>query len=120
MAEAAELDQLQQLLGARANLRFRRPLPATAHAEAEGDVIGDRHMPEQRIMLKDEAHLAVGDLEAGNVLTVEFDAAGVGKFQPRDDAQPRRFARPRRSEEHTSELQSLMRRPYAVYCLTNK
>src|SRR3546814_1819206 len=93
MAEAAELDQLQQLLGARANLRFRRPLPATAHAEAEGDVIGDRHMPEQRIMLKDEAHLAVGDLEAGNVL---------------------------RSEEHTSELQSLMRISYAVFCLKKK
>src|SRR3546814_7474763 len=25
-----------------------------------------------------------------------------------------------RSEEHTSELQSLMRNSYAVYCLTNK
>src|SRR3546814_10591112 len=25
-----------------------------------------------------------------------------------------------RSEEHTSELQSLMRIPYAVFCLTNK
>src|SRR3546814_7959602 len=25
-----------------------------------------------------------------------------------------------RSEEHTSELQSLMRLPYAVFCLTNK
>src|SRR3546814_16962621 len=56
-------------------------------------------MPEQRIMLRDEAHLEVGDLEAGNVLTVEFDAAGVGKFQPRDDAQQRRLARPRRAEQ---------------------
>src|SRR3546814_1199664 len=98
MAEAAELDQLQQLLGARANLRFRRPLPATAPAEAEGDVIGDRHMPEQRIMLKDEDYLAVGDLEAGIVLTADFDAAGCGKFQPRDYAQPRRLSRPRRAE----------------------
>src|SRR3546814_7678886 len=26
----------------------------------------------------------------------------------------------RRSEEHTSELQSLMRRPYAVFCLKKK
>src|SRR3546814_5280125 len=28
--------------------------------------------------------------------------------------------RPRRSEEHTSELQSLMRISYAVFCLTKK
>src|SRR3546814_9264677 len=28
--------------------------------------------------------------------------------------------RARRSEAHTSELQSLMRNPYAVFCLTNK
>src|SRR3546814_5864628 len=30
------------------------------------------------------------------------------------------FCSPLRSEEHTSELQSLMRTPYAVYCLKNK
>src|SRR3546814_8654409 len=29
-------------------------------------------------------------------------------------------SRPRRSEEHTSELQSLMRISYAVFCLQNK
>src|SRR3546814_3149654 len=29
-------------------------------------------------------------------------------------------AQPRRSEEHTSELQSLMRISYAVFCLKNK
>src|SRR3546814_3252118 len=30
------------------------------------------------------------------------------------------FRRAARSEEHTSELQSLMRTPYAVFCLKNK
>src|SRR3546814_6155430 len=30
------------------------------------------------------------------------------------------FAHPERSEEHTSELQSLMRISYAVFCLKNK
>src|SRR3546814_4689053 len=39
-------------------------------------------------------------------------------------AQPRGFAdelvEPRRSEEHTSELQSLMRSSYAVFCLKKK
>src|SRR3546814_10606642 len=32
----------------------------------------------------------------------------------------RLFARARRSEEHTSELQSLMRTSYAVFCLKKK
>src|SRR3546814_3352250 len=32
----------------------------------------------------------------------------------------RRFARLKRSEEHTSELQSLMRISYAVFCLKKK
>src|SRR3546814_5409229 len=33
---------------------------------------------------------------------------------------PRTTSTPRRSEEHTSELQSLMRRSYAVFCLKKK
>src|SRR3546814_10230947 len=36
--------------------------------------------------------------------------------RPRRAAEPRRF----RSEEHTSELQSLMRISYAVFCLKKK
>src|SRR3546814_4106599 len=36
------------------------------------------------------------------------------------DADPVRFVRPARSEEHTSELQSLMRISYAVFCLKKK
>src|SRR3546814_8612006 len=35
-------------------------------------------------------------------------------------AKPRQFARDDRSEEHTSELQSLMRISYAVFCLKKK
>src|SRR3546814_4116786 len=33
---------------------------------------------------------------------------------------PRKSCKPSRSEEHTSELQSLMRISYAVFCLKNK
>src|SRR3546814_2575965 len=40
---------------------------------------------------------------------------------PHARASPRRFRlRPQRSEEHTSELQSLMRISYAVFCLKKK
>src|SRR3546814_3159856 len=37
--------------------------------------------------------------------------------QPHRDDRPNRYPR---SEEHTSELQSLMRTSYAVFCLKNK
>src|SRR3546814_6492692 len=47
-----------------------------------------------------------------------------GQFQPGIGhalVEPyRRIARPQRSEEHTSELQSLMRISYAVFCLKKK
>src|SRR3546814_10501486 len=42
-------------------------------------------------------------------------------FQTPERAGPMRQAsRPMRSEEHTSELQSLMRNSYAVFCLKKK
>src|SRR3546814_6552924 len=43
-----------------------------------------------------------------------------GKRKSPDDRKPRRGARWSRSEEHTSELQSLMRISYAVFCLKTK
>src|SRR3546814_846869 len=54
-------------------------------------------------------------LEAG----WKADAAiqGLGRTNRTNQAQPPLF---RRSEEHTSELQSLMRNSYAVFCLNNK
>src|SRR3546814_3165368 len=44
-----------------------------------------------------------------------FESAGRGQ-----DFRARQQAKILRSEEHTSELQSLMRNSYAVFCLTNK
>src|SRR3546814_10321639 len=43
---------------------------------------------------------------------------GFSRHRPRDAAAGRRLLR--RSEEHTSELQSLMRISYAVFCLKKK
>src|SRR3546814_6970933 len=50
--------------------------------------------------------------------TTRNGAAGAGGGGVRTT--PGFPARRRRSEEHTSELQSLMRIPYAVICLKNK
>src|SRR3546814_9897669 len=45
---------------------------------------------------------------------------GRGRAFPLYQRRPRRATKAERSEEHTSELQSLMRISYAVFCLTNK
>src|SRR3546814_1273709 len=64
-------------------------------------------------------HLAagnIGDLEQA-VLAGEDGVAMVGPSAQRTISAG---DRPRRSEEHTSELQSLMRISYAVFCLKTK
>src|SRR3546814_13407745 len=43
-----------------------------------------------------------------------------GLHDPAEEARPARESRGVRSEEHTSELQSLMRSSYAVFCLKKK
>src|SRR3546814_6755905 len=60
-------------------------------------------LPQEIIAIKED--LAVGHL-------------GVGRQQPHDGRDKGRLAA--RSEEHTSELQSLMRLSYAVFCLKKK
>src|SRR3546814_7043895 len=69
------------------------------------DQFGDdrRHRHEQRDRL-DRARLVHQRDALGDILRIIADA-----FDDRDDLQ--------RSEEHTSELQSLMRNSYAVFCL---
>src|SRR3546814_1340837 len=44
----------------------------------------------------------------------------IGRRKPHPRGRPRRGDRNERSEEHTSELQSLMRISYAVFCLKKK
>src|SRR3546814_2486232 len=54
------------------------------------------------------------DRACGDGMRQRADAAGDG------EADPRRRSKEGRSEEHTSELQSLMRISYAVFCLKKK
>src|SRR3546814_5350218 len=45
------------------------------------------------------------------------DAARFIKYNPFEEGRFKSIGDDRRSEEHTSELQSLMRKSYAVFCL---
>src|SRR3546814_4274302 len=51
---------------------------------------------------------------------VRLRQAGLGGGRPRGPAREHGHAVRPRSEEHTSELQSLMRISYAVFCLKKK
>src|SRR3546814_3498541 len=57
----------------------------------------------------------------GSGVTARFAlAAARGEIGPGDSCEIRGVSGEGRSEEHTSELQSLMRISYAVFCLKNK
>src|SRR3546814_10572975 len=60
-----------------------------------------------------DVHLAAKGFDVKSLLRVGFHRRAIG-----DSARSRKSAP--RSEEHTSELQSLMRISYAVFCLKKK
>src|SRR3546814_18546353 len=81
----------------------------------------------RRIVLCDELFgRAPGDEGVGQQVAVAVDDIGIAGDRIKGRSITRaRFDRgdavaQRRSEEHTSELQSLMRISYAVFCLKNK
>ena len=93
---ALERDEPQQL---------RAPAAAVAAAHAaraqrELDVVGHRHVAEQRVVLEHEADLALACADVRDVAAVQDDAAVVDRRQARDRAQQRALAAARRAEQH--------------------
>jgi hypothetical protein len=73
--EPLELDDAQHLVHARAVRGARHAL----HLQAEGDVVVDRHVREQRVRLKDYVHRSPVRRDRRDVLTFERDAALIGR-----------------------------------------
>jgi hypothetical protein len=86
-----------------------RALASRQHGEAEGDVLEDRHVPKQRVMLEDEPDAALTHRDVRGVFAVERDRAGVGSLEACDDPEQRRLARSRRAKQRnefaTADLQ---------------
>src|SRR3546814_1493736 len=83
-------------------------------AGADDRVAADPHRRDQRAVRSDEGVLA----DFGAIFEIAVIIAGD---RARADIGPRTDADvAQRSEEHTSELQSLMRISYAVFCLKKK
>src|SRR3546814_4213496 len=81
-----------------------------------------RNDPSQIVLAVEEFLRAFAPVTAFRIATKEIDIRGQ-KIMPGDYVAVSTSVvgrDPTRSEEHTSELQSLMRTSYAVFCLTKK
>ena len=94
-----EPDQTQQFQDAVADLGLARPAGARPRGEAEGDVVEDAHVAEERVVLEDEADMALADAEPKSVLAGEQHQAGGGEIEAGEDAQERRLAGARGPEQ---------------------
>src|SRR3546814_8020365 len=97
---------LLRTIGAKSPTSCKVALRLLAHGAEQRDFTD-----EMRLEYAIAAHMAASHdfIEGVRALLIEKDNAPV--WQP---------AHPERSEEHTSELQSLMRISYAVFCLKKK
>jgi hypothetical protein len=93
---AFESHDLQQLIAATLALGRAH----AARAQREFDVIGHRHVAEQRVVLEHEADFAVACTEVRDVAAVQHDAAVVDGRQPGDRAQQRALAAARWAQQH--------------------
>jgi len=99
VGQPVELHEFQQRIDLARNRRVGQPLAARTHTEAEGDVLEDAHVSEQRVMLKDEADVALAGMHAGRVVAVKGDRAGVRRLEAGDDTEQRRLAGAGRPEQ---------------------
>src|SRR3546814_4970218 len=92
------------------------------HGQAVGGVFQHRTMRKQPEALEHHAHFLLAEslqlalAQADDVHAIDQDVAGAGSDQAVEMADQRRL----RSEEHTSELTTLMRTSYADFCSRKK
>ena len=85
---AVEGHELQQLVAPAAALGAAH----TARTQRELDVVGNGHVPKQRVVLEYEADFALFRAEARDVATVQNDAAVIDRRKAGDGAQQRALA----------------------------
>ena len=99
--EAIELHQLEKFMHPLGDRLLIRPFTPAFHPQAEGNVFKYGQVAEQRIVLEDEADLALARRHICDVLPMKQDppAAGIRIFEPRNDAQERGLAGARRTQQ---------------------
>ena len=100
----ARLASLSSMCSRRATSRtlasMRAPGPAPRRrAQRKGQVVVDRQMRIQRVLLEHERHVACRRRFARHVAPADVDAAGVGRFEPCEQPQGRGLAGAGRPEQ---------------------
>ena len=98
-AKSVKLHELQKLRDARRDRRPRGTRASGTNSQTVADIVGDGHMFEERIVLKNHADMAVLHGQIGRVLAVEEDPAAIGRIEARDHPQQRRLAGARGSKQ---------------------
>ncbi len=99
VGQSIDLDELEERAHALGDLHLRRPGCARPHAQSEGDVFEHPHVPEQGIVLKNEAHAALAGANAKDAFTLESHITRIRPIETGDDAQKSRFAGTGRPEK---------------------
>src|SRR4030095_10618106 len=88
VTEPVQLHELQEVVYLFLYDFLRGPKTARAHAQTEGNILEDRHVSEQRVVLKDEADPAVAEADRRSILVVNQDGTvvAIGDFDPRNDS----------------------------------
>ena len=88
LAEARQLHDLQDFL------HSQPPLPArhALHPQPVGDILGDSHVREERVVLEDRVDVSRVRRQARHVAPRKFDPPLVGTLEARDQAQRCRLA----------------------------
>jgi len=106
--KARQADQVQKLLVPAAPLGSGNP----PDLEPELDVLGHGHVPEDRVVLEDEAHVALLGRKPRDIPAVEQDASVVRRKEAGCDPQDRALAAAAGPQEHKQlALQYLERHP---------
>ena len=100
-ADAACVSPARRARRARARARRvpRAACPDSSPAQAEGDVLEDREVREERVALEDRVDVAAVRRQAGHVLLAEVDRARSRLLEAADHPKRRGLAAARRAEE---------------------
>src|SRR3546814_9151430 len=101
---------LREVRGRRIGMIFQDPLTSLDPLQTVGDQLTESM----------QVHLRINHHQARERAVELLNGVGIEQPELRLDQYPHQFSGGMRSEEHTSELQSLMRISYAVFCLKKK
>src|SRR5690606_20936348 len=93
--KTAQPDDVEQLVDAGPDLVAR----FAAHRQPETDVVFDRQMPKQRIVLEDEPNAALPNVDVRHIFAVEPNASGIWPFEAGQDPEQRALTTTRRPQQ---------------------